>query len=195
MVNCPSLDDMLGDKLTAFAPHTTGIPFFKNEKPFSMEIMKQLYDVSSILDRIDNLSIARKTFMGLIPIELGYRDMNHLSANDVLEDAYNTALNICLHGRFSRKEYEYLTDGAHRVDSFIIVEKYSMEKAIRDASKVAYLTQLFRNGSDVVQHYNPEMNNSLIEETIQNQNLNILNPIKKISMEAFFYWRRVEELL
>ena len=27
IVQCPSLKDMLGDKLTAFAPHTTGIPF------------------------------------------------------------------------------------------------------------------------------------------------------------------------
>ena len=31
MVNLPSYQDMLGDKLTAFAPHTTGIPFFKGE--------------------------------------------------------------------------------------------------------------------------------------------------------------------
>ena len=46
-VPCPSLADMLGDKLTAFAPHTTGIPFFKHEDPFFMEIMKQLYDISS----------------------------------------------------------------------------------------------------------------------------------------------------
>ena len=29
MVKLPSKEDLLGDKLTAFAPHTTGIPFFK----------------------------------------------------------------------------------------------------------------------------------------------------------------------
>lgn len=61
MVQCPSLKDMLGDKLTAFAPHTTGIPFFKEEDEFFMEIMKQLYDVSSILDRVDDLSRLSKT--------------------------------------------------------------------------------------------------------------------------------------
>jgi len=194
-VKSPSLDDLLGDKLTAFAPHTTGIPFFKGDKPFSMEIMKQLFDVSSILDRIDDLSVARKTFLGLVPIELGYRGMDHLSANDVLEDAYNTALNICLHGGVSRQEYEYLTDGARRVDGFIIIEKYSMEKAVRDAAKVAYLSQLIRCGCDIVQHYNPEMNATLVSETIKKQNLNKLNRIKKLSLEAFFYWRQIEELL
>lgn len=41
MVKLPSYHDMLGDKLTAFAPHTTGIPFFKGEKDCSMEINKR----------------------------------------------------------------------------------------------------------------------------------------------------------
>lgn len=68
MVKIPSLEDMLGDKLTAFAPHTSGIPFFKNGKPFSMEIMKQLFDVSSIIDRINNLDIVSSTFHKLVPL-------------------------------------------------------------------------------------------------------------------------------
>ena len=49
MVNLPSHEDLLGDKLTAFAPHTTGIPFFKGEKKCTMEIIKQLFDVASSL--------------------------------------------------------------------------------------------------------------------------------------------------
>jgi hypothetical protein len=194
-VKSPSLDDLLGDKLTAFAPHTTGIPFFKGDKPFSMEIMKQLFDVSSIFDRIDELSVARRSFLGLVPIELGYRGMDHLSVNDVLEDAYNTALNICLHGGVSRQEYEYLTDGVRRVAGFILIEKYTMEKAVRDAAKVAYLSQLIRRGRNSVQHYDPEMDDALVAETITAQSLNKLNRIKKMSLEAFFYWRRIEELL
>jgi hypothetical protein len=42
MVNIPCSDDLLGDKLTAFAPNTTGIPYFKGEKECSMEIIKQI---------------------------------------------------------------------------------------------------------------------------------------------------------
>lgn len=193
-VQCPSMEDMLGDKLTAFAPHTTGIPFFKDDKPCSMEIMKQLFDISSILDRIDDLSIVRKTFQSIVPVELGYRGLNHLTPNDVLDDAYNTARNVCLHGGLSRQEYEYLTSGARRVDGFIIIENYSMEKAVRDAAKVAYLTRLIRNNVNTVFHYRPEMDETLIVETIQDQALNKLNRIKKISLEAFFYLKRIEEL-
>ena len=194
MVQCPSMEDMLGDKLTAFAPHTTGIPFFKGEKPFSMEIMKQLFDVSSILDRVDDLSIVRKTFRNIAPIELGYRGLDHLTPEDVLDDAYNTALNICLHGGLSREEYQWLTAGSHRVDGFIIIESYSMEKAVRDAAKVAYLTRLIRHGVNTVIHYSPEMDAALIPQTIEDLSLNKLNRIKKISLEAFFYLKQLEQL-
>lgn len=194
LVQCPSMEDMLGDKLTAFAPHTTGIPFFKGDKPCSMEIMKQLFDVSSILGRIDDLSVVRKTFQSIVPIELGYRGLDYLTAEDVLDDAYNTALNICLHGGLSRQEYEYLTSGAQRVDSFIIIENYSMEKAIRDAAKVAYLTRLILHDVNTVAHYSPEMDATLIPLTIEDLSLNKLNCIKKISLEAFFYLKQVENL-
>jgi predicted nucleotidyltransferase component of viral defense system len=194
MVRVPSLEDMLGDKLTAFAPHTTGIPFFKGEKPFSMEIMKQLFDVSSILDRTDNLAIVRRTFNRLVPIELSYRGLEGLSAEDVLTDAYNTAMNICLYGALDRQEYTWLTSGAHRVNGFILTENYAMERAVRDAAKVAYLARLLQLGIDEVQHYSKEMDVTLTKEIIQDQRLNKLNRLKKVNAEAFFYSRRLEEL-
>ena len=194
MVQVPSLDDLLGDKLTAFAPHTTGIPFFKGEKPFSMEIMKQLFDISSILDRTDTLEVVRSTFGKIVPIELGYRGLDELSAEDVLSDAYNTAMNICLYGALDRQEYTWLTSGAHRVNGFILTENYAMERAVRDAAKVAYLARLLQLGINEVRHYTPADDAALATEVIEDQTLNKLNRLKKVNTEAFFYCRRLEEL-
>ena len=70
MVNLPSHEDLLGDKLTAFAPHTTGIPFFKGEKKCSMEIIKQLFDVASLFDITNDLTTTRETFARFAAIEL-----------------------------------------------------------------------------------------------------------------------------
>ena len=194
MVKCPSLKDMLGDKLTAFAPHTTGIPFFKKGDEFFMEIMKQLYDISSILDRIDDLAEVRKTYSGIVPIELGYRSLNHLSEADVLEDTYNCAMNICHRGALDKTEYGYYADGARRVNSFIIPENYNADIAIRDAAKVAYLVRLIQTGNNRVKHFTEEMNDELAAAFIQNQDLNKLNRIKKISLEAFFYLLEIEKM-
>ena len=193
-VPCPSLPDMLGDKLTAFAPHTTGIPFFKHEVPFFMEIMKQLYDISSILDRIDDLSVVRKTYSEIVPIELGYRKLDQLTAADVLNDTYQCAMNICLHGALDRTEYGYFADGARRVNFFIIPESYNVDVAIRDAAKVAYLVRLLQTGNNEVKHYSSEMDAELAAALIEDQSLNKLNRIKKISLEAFFYCRQLELL-
>ena len=40
-VNLPDKNCILGDKLTAFAPHTTGIPTGEDKE---LEIKKQLFD-------------------------------------------------------------------------------------------------------------------------------------------------------
>ncbi len=195
MVQVPSLEDMLGDKLTAFAPHTTGIPFFKGDKPFSMEIMKQLFDVSSILDRTDTLESVSSTFHKLVPIELSYRGLDTLTAQDVLKDAYATAMNICQYGALNKQEYTYLTDGAHRVNSFILIENYTMERAVRDAAKLAYLARLIQLRINEVQHYTKKADASLASEIIEDQTLNKLNRLKKVNIEAFFYCKRLEELI
>ena len=50
LVDIPSLEGLLGDKLTAFAPNTTGIPYFKKDDSMSMEIIKQLYDIGNSLN-------------------------------------------------------------------------------------------------------------------------------------------------
>lgn len=195
MVQCPGLKDMLGDKLTAFAPHTTGIPFFKGEDEFFMEIMKQLYDVSSIIDRVDNLTEVRNTYSQLVPIELGYRKLNRLTEADVLKDTYDCALNICLRGALDKKEYGYYAKGARSVNSFIIPENYNADIAIRDAAKVAYLVRLIQTGNNHVKHYKHEMDEELVDALIQNRQLNKLNSIKKISLEAFFYLLEIEKTI
>ena len=51
-VQIPSVNCILGDKLTAFAPHTTGIPLNVGK---DMEIMKQMYDVSILIDHLTTL--------------------------------------------------------------------------------------------------------------------------------------------
>lgn len=193
MVQCPGLKDMLGDKLTAFAPHTTGIPFFKGEDEFFMEIMKQLYDVSSIIDRVDDLTEVRDTYSQLVPIELGYRKLNRLTEADVLKDTYDCALNICLRGALDKKEYGYYAKGARSVNSFIIPENYNADIAIRDAAKVAYIVRLIQTGNNHVKHYKHEMDKELADAIIQNRQLNKLNSIKKISLEAFFYLLEIEK--
>lgn len=80
------------------------------------------------------------------------------------------------------------------MDKFIIPENYNADIAIRDAAKVAYLVRLIQTGNNQVKHYKPEMNEELAGTLIQNLQLNKLNRIKKISLEAFFYLLEIEKM-
>lgn len=79
MVTVPSAEDILGDKLTAFAPNTTGIPYYKNGRSCSMEIAKQLYDVGRLFENVSGLQITAKAFRKIAVVELSYRSWERIS--------------------------------------------------------------------------------------------------------------------
>jgi predicted nucleotidyltransferase component of viral defense system len=58
----PTPESILGDKLTAFAPNTTGITYFKRENSMSMEIMKQLFDIANLFEVAEDLEEMQASF-------------------------------------------------------------------------------------------------------------------------------------
>lgn len=95
-VSVPSLEDLLGYKLTAFAPNTTGIPYFKKEDSQSMGIIKQLYDVGNIFDVAEDLEVVKATFHQIAETEIIYREVTNGTSAIVLDDIYQTALSLSL---------------------------------------------------------------------------------------------------
>lgn len=137
LVKVPSLEDMLGDKLTAFAPNTTGIPYFKKKDSRSMEIIKQLYDIGIIFDVVNNLEVIEATFINFALKELAYREVEELTEKDVLEDIYQTSLCIVTRGADGQGDFEQLQSGIRRIRNYIFSENFHLDKAITVASKAA----------------------------------------------------------
>ncbi|MDC7217638.1 MAG: nucleotidyl transferase AbiEii/AbiGii toxin family protein [Spirochaetales bacterium] len=77
----PTFEAILGDKLTAFAPKTTGILYTKNRP---VEIIKQLYDIAFLFDRITDLEVTRKSYSKVVQEEIGYRNLG-INMDDVLK--------------------------------------------------------------------------------------------------------------
>ena len=195
MVNLPSHEDLLGDKLTAFAPHTTGIPFFNGERNCSMEIIKQLFDVASLFDITENLNITRTTFSKFAAIELQYRHQEPDNIQHVIDDIYQTALCICMRGLQNPDEYRLLQDGISRIGNFMIGEKYTLDSAIVNASKVAYLCKLIEKEINEIRHYTPEISGDLANQVLQQPMPTKLNKLKKTHPEAFFYFNEIQLML
>lgn len=195
LVNVPSHMDLLGDKLTAFAPHTTGIPFFKGEKDCSMEINKQLFDIASLFDLTTDLSVSADTFKKFAEVELQYRKQEGLTVQNVLQDIFNTAICISLRGGIAPEEFALLQVGINKVRGFIHSETYTIDSAIVNAAKAAYLSKLIELGKTEVHHFDNANVKALSDAVISDPLPTKFNKLKKSSIEAFFYWNEVQKLI
>jgi predicted nucleotidyltransferase component of viral defense system len=191
-VNVPSLEDILGDKLTAFAPNTTGIPYFKKDDSMNMEIIKQLYDIGNLFDAVTDIETIKTTFYRFAKTEIAYHNSEGINENDVLQDIYETSLCIVTRGADGKGNFEELLNGILRIKGFIFSESYHIEKAITHASKAAYLSVLIQHDTKVIDKFeNPLlMKDWQIGEPLNSK----LNKLKKSNPEAFFYWYRIYEL-
>jgi predicted nucleotidyltransferase component of viral defense system len=184
-VKTPSFEDILGDKLTAFAPNTTGIPYFKGSSSKSMEIIKQLYDIGNLFNDVNDLTIIRQTFNRLAAIEANYRKMD-ITPSDVLNDTYQTCLCLALRGADGVGNFDELVSGINRVKKYMFSENFSLEKVIVMTGKIAYLTKLIASNETAIKRY--EGPNTLNELTIEQPHNTKLNKLKKQYPEGFWYW-------
>lgn len=181
IITMPTFDVILGDKLTAFAPKTTGILYSKNRP---VEIIKQLYDIAFLFDNITNLEIVRSSYNKVVQEEIGFRKLD-ITANEVLEDTWKACYTLAERETKS-EDFNHLQLGIRNFTNFTI-DRFSIDEAITAAAKVAYLTKLIQSENEIkIERFkNPlEIKDWLIE----NKEYNKLNKLKKNNPEAFYYW-------
>jgi hypothetical protein len=188
----PGFDDILGDKLTAFAPNTTGIPYEKGGQGRAMEIIKQLYDIGNLVDQMQNPAITATTFHAFAKTELGYRNIDG-DTSLVLDDIFDTALTISTKGQLGNGNMDALMHGIGQLKQYIFSENYHIEKAVIHAARAAYATSLIRMGEKTVQRFTEPM--EIKDWNIANQQYNKLNKLRKSNPEAFYYWYQALTLL
>jgi hypothetical protein len=189
-VTCPAAECLLGDKLTAFAPHTTGIQYGLNKE---LEITKQLFDIGLLFDVVSNMELVSTTFEAIAAQELVYRALNELKILDVLQDAFDTACLIGLRGAGSPHEFAELQEGFKKLAAFIYAGTFTVDSAILCAAKTALLTTLLMKKERLIPRF--ETSASIAYWNITNPAYNKLNKLKKTSPEAFYYYFRALEML
>lgn len=190
MVVAPIGEGLLGDKLTAFAPNTTGIPYEKNGDSMTMEIIKQLYDINNLFDISSNMEEVRSSFSNIAQVELQYRNHTDKSIEDVYKDIIDTSLTICSRGVLGAGNYSQLQDGIQRVSRFIFAETFHLDKAITAAAKAAYLANWISKDGGQFNRYSNNVS-EIKEFNIEDPAFNKLNKLKKSNPEAFYYWYHI----
>lgn len=203
-VTVPSIDAIIGDKLTAFAPNTIGIPYFKGKdrQPFSMEICKQLFDLSKLFEKIERLDIVAKSFESFAKQEIEYRTPkdkeSDLTPEKVLQDTIDTCSIIAKRGRgtsLEKSKFIELQRGIRAFGTgFLMFGNFRIDDAIPASARIAYLSsKILHKNLSPIEYYKGE---DIKELNIENLTWNFLNRLKKQpDKSSFYYWYKTLEIM
>lgn len=181
-VAVPSIDCILGDKLTAFAPHTTGILIDSGKE---LEIMKQLFDIAFLMAGCENLAAVQETYQAIAAQEIAYRGLD-ITYKDVLRDTIEAA--ICIIGRGSivaKNDYPVYKKGITALSSHIFSGKYTGDMAAFQACKVFYLAAcLLTDQNTMISVTDPD---NYKDQKIPLKAYKKLDYIRKMDLEAYAY--------
>ncbi len=186
-VDIPAIESIAGDKLTAFAPTTTGILY---EKQRPVEIIKQLYDIAYLFDNAVDINLIRTAYIRVAEEEIRYRQLQ-IGWAFALEDSFEACVKITLRD-LKDEHFVQLQKGISNIINFIL-EKFHVEEAIICAAKTAYLCKLISNDKSQAERYTGPLQIAAME--ITNPVYLKFNKLKKNLPEAFFYWYHALALL
>lgn len=185
-VRVPDANNLLADKLTAFAPRTVGVPYRKGNSECGMEIMKQLYDIGALFDNADDMVSISAVYRTIAEQEASYRE-ERFSVDDILHDAMDHALSICFRKSQNNVEYQVLERGIKQVSSHIFSEPFHIEEAILSATKVYYLVSQIETDGITIEKYSSRQLERMKGWLFTDYEYTKLNKLKKSNPEAFFY--------
>ncbi len=154
IVKVPSIESILGDKLTAFAPNTTGIEYqYVNKDGITitkhLEVIKQFLDVAKLIEDAMNFNDISDTYSEVVKQEIDYRGLA-ISKEEALQDTFDTALSILTRGAVNKSDYDNLKSGIRKIRNHVFGVTINGETVVKYASKVMLMSaQLITNTKSV----------------------------------------------
>lgn len=192
-VTVPTIESLLADKLTAFAPKTIGVPLVppNGRDADTMQIIKQLFDVGELFDLAEDLSVVRRVYLRVFEQENKYRG-GDFTPVQTLNDTLDAALNLSRHGLKgvpNTPEAEKMAEGVRKLSGHLVNHRFNLDVAKVAAAKAALLSRVI-----LVQGQNSLTQLRTIPDIGKIGGLVIQGPWKHLqrlrntSPEAFFYW-------
>lgn len=199
-VTVPTVESLLADKLTAFAPKTTGVPFVPNNgKPAdTMQIVKQLFDVGELFNLAEDLAAVRRVYQKVYAQENVYRGGGFAPA-DALEDTLQASLSLSMHrlkGVKDSTEALMLEDGARKLTSHLVDHRFNLDMAKLAAAKAALTAKLVKSedaGASLGAFRTVPPPEELRQLKIEGE-WERLNRLMSVNPEAFWYWYQASKL-
>lgn len=128
-VNTIEINDLLGDKLTAFAPNTIGVKYTSKDqfgRPKCTEIIKQLYDCAFLSHHFTDLDRVAFIYKELGNYQIEYEKNKGLKLRDCLLDTIRTCELILSGGYGDKNSYQLLMDGVRNFNDYKVNDPISI---------------------------------------------------------------------
>ena len=190
-VRVPDIDSILGDKLTAFAPDTIGIPLSAEpgHRPKRVEVIKQLFDVGNLFDMAEDVDSISFSFNTIARQEIERHGLE-IKVEDALQDCARHAYIIGHGGRVDKAIYDSIAKGFKDFNKFVSDLSFDERLAVLAAAKIAYLVSVLLAGGKTLEKYSDEID--MKDWLIQDSSLLDFNEYLFNNPEAFFYWFKAE---
>lgn len=193
-VAVPTIESIIGDKLTAFAPKTTGILYNRGKE---LEIIKQLFDLGKLFDKIEDIETVNRSFQIFAKQEIDYRKLD-IATNDILDDILETAKLISLREKNKtepeKSQFKEIQIGIRSFTNFLISGNFRIDDAINASAKVAYLASRLK-----YKDFSPLeifTNQDITKMNLTHPDWNYLNKLKKLpDKSGFYYWYKIYKLV
>lgn len=190
----PTFDSIAGDKLTAFAPNTVGIPIGKNKE---IEIAKQLFDLNLLFDKIESHAHVGEAFdrTAQMCVKAYKRDFTTM---EVYEDIIETSFTICMMGKHNVPVYNEIKVGVSGLSQYLSKKtKFGYNIAILASSRITYLVACLMKGVEPKKlDWQKVSSDDLKNKRIEHEKYSLLNKsLKSGYPEAWYYWVNTVEIL
>lgn len=188
VVRVPSVDCILGDKFTAFAPYTTGVPL-KAKK--NLEVVKQFYDIVTLINEYKIFNHVLDTYKNVVASEISYRGLN-ITERDVLEDTIAAAIVIGSRGKVGKDDYPAYVEGIRGVGMHVFIERFTGEVASYMAANLIYMAACLKAETP----YEPISSfEEYASEQLLQTDLNVLSKMRKAQPMQYAYLVKADRLL
>ena len=199
-VKVPSIECLLGDKLTAFAPQTIGVlydppprkPGAPKPEPEPIRVIKQMYDVGELFMYANDLATVSEAYDRLFAVQNNARGGN-FTREQTLEDTIDAAYWISqmdLHKQEKNTKTDFLLSGIKAMDSHIIGLIFNVPAAKLSASRAALMASLLkgRRFDSPLKDLRVISNPDKLDVKVLDGRFEHLKGLRKLSAETFHYW-------
>lgn len=197
-VTVPTIEGLLADKLTAFAPKTIGVTYTAFKA--SIKIAKHAADIGELFASASDGRGLVEAYRRIFDSENSYRG-NAFTLSEALCDTIDAAFltgSINTRGFRATPETEVLQTGVAQVDTHMIGPRYTLDAAKIAAARAAHLAALILSNKipdDLSTLRFDRMRVAATDGAPLDGRFSILNRLREINPEVFCRWLSIRHAL